>query len=148
MNIVNKKAHFDYFISEEFEAGLVLEGWEVKSIKAGRVQINDAYVKYIHDAFYIVGMKVTPLISSSTHIKPDADRFKKILLNQREINKLIGKTQQDGFTIAVLNIHFSHGKLKANIGLAKGKKNYDKRQSEKNKDWERSKQQIMKMNNR
>ena len=125
----NKKAFHDFFIEDQIEAGLVLEGWEVKAIRAARVQLKESYIYWKKDAFYLVGCHITALPTASTHIKPDATRPRKLLLKQSEINKLIGKTERAGYTIVPLNLHFSRGKIKMEIGLAKGKKQHDKRQS-------------------
>lgn len=147
MSIVNnRKAFHDYFIEEQIEAGLVLEGWEVKAIRAGRVQLKESYIHWKRDAFYLVGCHVTALADASTHVKPDPVRQKKLLLNQREINRLIGKTERAGYTIVPLNMHYQRGRIKVEIGLAKGKKLHDKRESAKEADWKREKQRLMKNN--
>ena len=144
MSIVdNKKAFHDYFIEDRFEAGMMLEGWEVKAIRAGRVQIKEAYIILRNAEVFIVGMHVSPLLSASTHIVPDATRTRKLLLHTAEINKLIGKVERSGYTVVPLDLHYSKGRVKANIGLAKGKKQHDKRETEKQRDWEREKQRIM-----
>ncbi|HEZ1344550.1 TPA: SsrA-binding protein SmpB [Neisseria meningitidis] len=140
----NKKAFHDFFIEDRIEAGLVLEGWEVKAIRAARVQLKESYIYWKKDAFYLVGCHITALPTASTHIKPDAVRPRKLLLNQSEINKLIGKTERAGYTIVPLDLHFSRGKIKMEIGLAKGKKQHDKRQSMKEEDWKREKQRLIK----
>lgn len=140
----NKKAFHDFFIEDRIEAGLVLEGWEVKAIRAARVQLKESYIYWKKDAFYLVGCHITALPTASTHIKPDATRPRKLLLKQLEINKLIGKTERAGYTIVPLNLHFSRGKIKMEIGLAKGKKQHDKRQSMKEADWKREKQRLIK----
>ncbi len=140
----NKKAFHDFFIEDQIEAGLVLEGWEVKAIRAARVQLKESYIYWKKDAFYLVGCHITALPTASTHIKPDATRPRKLLLKQSEINKLIGKTERAGYTIVPLNLHFSRGKIKMEIGLAKGKKQHDKRQSMKEADWKREKQWLIK----
>ncbi|HFA6870856.1 TPA: SsrA-binding protein SmpB [Neisseria gonorrhoeae] len=140
----NKKAFHDFFIEDRIEAGLVLEGWEVKAIRAARVQLKESYIYWKKDAFYLVGCHITALPTASTHIKPDAVRPRKLLLKQSEINKLIGKTERAGYTIVPLDLHFSRGKIKMEIGLAKGKKQHDKRQSMKEADWKREKQWLIK----
>lgn len=140
----NRKAFHDYFIEDQIQAGLVLEGWEVKAIRAGRVQLNESYIYWKRDAFYLINCHITALPTASTHVKPDPTRPRKLLLNQREINKLIGKTERAGYTIVPLNIHYHKGMIKAQIGLAKGKKQHDKRQSSKEADWKREKQRLMK----
>lgn len=139
----NKKVFHDYFIEEKFEAGLVLEGWEVKAIRAGRIQLKEAYVVIKSGAVYLIGCHISPLLSASTHILPDPTRSRKLLLNASEINKLIGKTERAGFTLVPLNMHFSKGRIKLDIGLAKGKKQHDKRASEKDREWEREKQRLV-----
>ena len=139
----NKKAFHDYFIEEEFEAGLVLEGWEVKAIRAGRIQLKEAYVVIKNGAVYLIGCHISPLLSASTHILPDPTRSRKLLLHASEINKLIGKTERAGFTLVPLNMHFSKGRIKLDIGLAKGKKQHDKRATEKDREWEREKQRMV-----
>jgi SsrA-binding protein len=139
----NKKAFHDYFIEEKFEAGLVLEGWEVKAIRASRVQLKEAYVVVKNGAVYLIGCHISPLLSASTHILPDPTRSRKLLLHSSEINKLIGKTERAGFTLVPLNLHFSKGRIKLEIGLAKGKKQHDKRATEKDREWEREKQRLV-----
>ncbi|MDR2637509.1 MAG: SsrA-binding protein SmpB [Zoogloeaceae bacterium] len=139
----NKKAFHDYFIEERYEAGLALEGWEVKSIRAGRVQIREAYVLVKRGEIWMLGMHVTPLLTASTHIHPDPTRTRKLLLRESEITKLIGKVERAGYALVPLNLHYTRGRIKAEIGLAKGKKLYDKREAEKEKDWTREKQRLM-----
>ena len=143
MSIVeNKKAFFDYFIEDRWEAGLVLEGWEVKAIRSGRGNIKEAYVVVRQAELYLIGCHISPLPEASTHIHPDPVRTRKLLLHTEEIHKLIGKTEQRGYTIFPLNLHYSRGRVKCEIGLAKGKKQFDKRQTEKDRDWVREKAQI------
>ena len=145
MTIVdNKKAFFDYFIEDRYEAGLVLHGWEVKAIRAGRAQIKEGYVVLQNGAFYLIGAHISPLNSASTHVTPDTVRTRKLLLNAAEIDKLIGKVEQRGYTVVPLNLHYSKGNVKLEIGVAKGKKQYDKRATEKEKDGKREQQQAMK----
>ncbi len=145
MSIVqNKKALFDYFVEERYEAGLVLEGWEVKAIRAGRAQIKEGYVILKDGAFHLIGAHISPLESASTHVQADPVRTRKLLLNRDEISKLIGRVEQKGYTLVPLNLHFSKGRIKLEIGLAKGKKQYDKRETEKERDWKREQQQLMK----
>jgi SsrA-binding protein len=144
MSIVdNRKAFHDYFIEEKIEAGLVLEGWEVKSIRAGRAQIKEAYVMMRNAELFIIGMHVSPLLTASTHVHPDPVRTRKLLLRADEIRKLIGKVERAGYTLVPLDLHYSRGNVKAMIGLAKGKKQFDKRESEKQRDWEREKGRLM-----
>ena len=144
----NKKAFHDYFIEEQFEAGVVLQGWEVKAIRAGRVQLKEAYVIVKSGEIFLFGAHIGALPTASTHISPEALRTRKLLLNKAEINKLIGKVERSGYTIMPLNMHYKGGRVKLQIGLAKGKKQYDKRETEKNRDWQREKQQIMKIHRR
>jgi SsrA-binding protein len=139
----NKKAFHDYFIEERFEAGLVLEGWEVKSIRAGRVQIKEAYVIIKNAEMWLIGCHISPLTTASTHIHPDPVRIRKLLLHAREIGKLIGKVERAGYALVPLNLHFTKGRIKLEIGLAKGKKQFDKRESEKERDWVREKARII-----
>jgi len=145
--ITNKKAFHDYFIEERFEAGMVLEGWEVKAIRAGRANIKESYVVIRDGEISIFGMHITPLAEASTHIKPDPVRTRKLLLHAKEISKLIGKVERAGYTLMPLDLHFSKGRVKAEIGLAKGKKLHDKREAEKSRDWEREKARLMRVNN-
>ncbi|MBX6392333.1 MAG: SsrA-binding protein SmpB [Burkholderiales bacterium] len=144
MSIVdNRKAFHDYFIEERFEAGIVLEGWEVKAIRAGRVQLKEAYVVIRNGEIYLIGAHISPLGSASTHVKPDPTRTRKLLLHAEEIRKLIGKVERAGYTLVPLNMHYSRGRIKVEIGLAKGKKQYDKRQAEKEREWQREKQRLL-----
>jgi SsrA-binding protein len=145
MSIVdNKKAFHDYFIEEKFEAGLVLEGWEAKAIRAGRAQIKEAYVVVKDGEIFLLGAHISPLAQASTHVNPDPVRTRKLLLNAREIGKLIGKVERAGYALVPLDLHFAKGRIKVEIGLAKGKKQYDKRESERQKDWVREKNRLMK----
>lgn len=149
MSIVdNKKAFHDYFIEERFEAGMVLEGWEVKSIRAGRVQLKEAYVIVRNGEIFLFGAHMSPLPTASTHIHPDPVRTRKLLLHGSEISKLIGKVERAGYTLVPLNLHYKKGRIKCEIGLAKGKKQYDKRDTQKERDWQREQQQIMKQHRR
>jgi SsrA-binding protein len=139
----NKKAHHDYFIEDRFEAGIVLEGWEIKAIRAGRAQIKEGYVVVKSGEMFLLGAHISPLIQASTHVKPDPTRTRKLLLHRAEINKLIGKVERAGYALVPLDLHFTRGRVKLAIGLAKGKKQHDKRDTEKKKDWEREKAQVM-----
>ncbi|GAB1394847.1 SsrA-binding protein SmpB [Rhodocyclaceae bacterium] len=139
----NKKAFHDYFVEERYEAGLVLEGWEVKSIRAGRVQIKEAYVIVKDGEVWLLGCHISPLTTASTHVKPDPVRTRKLLLHEREIAKLIGKVERAGYALVPLNLHFTKGRIKLEVGLAKGKKQFDKRETEKQKDWVREKARLM-----
>jgi SsrA-binding protein len=144
MSIVeNRKAFHDYFVEERFEAGLALEGWEVKAIRAGRVQIKEAYVMLRGEEAFIVGMHVSALPTASRHVHPDPTRTRKLLLHAAELARLIGKVEQRGYTLVPLNLHYAKGRVKADIGLAKGKKQHDKREAEKERDWQREKQRLM-----
>lgn len=144
MSIVdNKKAFHDYFIEEQFEAGLVLEGWEVKSIRAARVQLKEAYVVVKSGEVFLIGCHISPLPTASTHIHPDPTRSRKLLLKAVEISKLIGKTERAGYTLVPLDLHYSKGRIKLQIGLAKGKKQHDKRAAEKDREWQREKQRLV-----
>ncbi|WP_281275346.1 SsrA-binding protein SmpB [Azoarcus indigens] len=146
MSIIdNRKAYHDYFIEEKYEAGLVLEGWEVKAIRAGRANIKEAYIIVRGEEIFILGMHITPLSSASTHIRTDPTRTRKLLLHAGEIAKLIGKVERAGFTLVPLDLHYSKGRVKAEIGLAKGKKQYDKREDEKKRDWDREKARLMRV---
>lgn len=149
MTIVdNKKAFFDYFIEDRYEAGIVLEGWEVKSIRDGRVQLKEAYVIVRNGEVFLFGAHISPLPTASTHIHPDPVRTRKLLLNADEIKKLIGKVERSGYTLVPLNLHYLKGRIKCEIGLAKGKKQHDKRDTEKARDTQREIQSVMKQNRR
>ncbi|HEV2611257.1 MAG TPA: SsrA-binding protein SmpB [Noviherbaspirillum sp.] len=149
MTIVdNKKAFHDYFIEERYEAGMVLHGWEVKSIRAARVQLKEAYVIIRNGEVFLFGSHISPLPTASTHVTPDPVRTRKLLLNADEIKRLIGKVERAGYTLVPLNMHYTKGRIKCEIGLAKGKKQHDKRESEKQRDWQREKQTILKQNYR
>ena len=144
MSIVdNKKAFHDYFIEEKFEAGLVLEGWEAKAIRAGRAQIKEAYVVVKEGEIFLIGAHISPLAQASTHVSADPVRTRKVLLHQKEIGKLIGKVERAGYALVPLDLHFTKGRIKLDVGLAKGKKQYDKRETEKQKDWVREKARIV-----
>ena len=141
---LNKKARHEFHVEDNFEAGLALEGWEVKSLRAGRAQLQEAYV-YIKDAeAWLFGSHITPLPTASTHIKPDATRTRKLLLHKSELNKLIGATERKGYTLVPLALYWKQGRAKLEIGLAKGKQSHDKRADEKSRDWNRDKQRILK----
>ncbi len=140
----NKKAYYDYFIEEKYEAGIVLEGWEVKAIRAGRIQLREAYVVIRHAELYLIGCHITALATASTHVQPDPTRTRKLLLHADEIQKLIGKAERAGYTLVPIDVHYTRGKIKLEIGLAKGKKQHDKRAAEKDKEWVRERQKIMK----
>ena len=149
MSIVdNKKAFHDYFIEERFEAGMSLEGWEVKSIRAGRVQLKEAYVIVKKGEVYLFGAHISPLPTASTHVHPDPVRTRKLLLKAEEISKLIGKVERAGYTMVPLNLHYTRGRIKCEIGLAKGKKQHDKRDTERTRDAQREIDKVMKQNRR
>ena len=144
----NKKAFHDYFIEDQYEAGVVLEGWEVKAIREGKVQLKEAYVIVQRGEIYIIGCHITPLGSASTHVRPDATRTRKLLLHNEQIAKLIGQVERAGYTLVPLDMHYTRGRVKVQIGLAKGKKQYDKRETEKERDWVREKARIMRHANK
>ncbi|MFN4267010.1 MAG: SsrA-binding protein SmpB [Aquabacterium sp.] len=139
----NRKAHFNYHIEERFEAGLVLEGWEVKAIREGQVQLTDGYVVIKEGELFLIGLRINALRSASTHVKPEADRIKKLLMHRQQIRRLIGKTEQKGYTLVPLNLHYKGGYVKAEIALAKGKAEHDKRNTVKEREWEREKGRLM-----
>jgi SsrA-binding protein len=144
MSIVeNRKAYHDYFVEEKFEAGLALEGWEVKSIRAGRAHLKEAYVVVKNGEIVLLGAHITPLPTASTHIHPDPTRTRKLLMHRAEISRLVGKVERAGYTLTPLNLHFSKGRIKLDVGLARGKKQYDKRETEKLRDWNREKQRLL-----
>ena len=140
----NRKARHDFSLEKQFEAGLALEGWEVKSLRAGRGQLNEAYVTIHKGEAWLLNAHISPLDTISIQSKADPTRSRKLLLNERELNQLIGAVQREGYTIVPLNLHWKKQFIKCDIALAKGKKHHDKRQSEKDKDWERTKAKILK----
>jgi SsrA-binding protein len=149
MSIVeNRKAFHDYFIEERFEGGLVLQGWEVKSIRAGRAQLKESYVIVRDGELWLLGMHVSPLPTASTHIHPDATRTRKLLLNAAEIRKLIGKVQQRGYALVPIDLHYKNGRIKLEFGLGRGKKLHDKRDAARDRDWRREHERIMKHDTR
>ena len=139
----NQKAFHDFFIEERFEAGIVLEGWEVKSLRDGRLQLRDSHVIISHGEAFLLGAHISPLLTASTHITPDPTRTRKLLLNRNELNKLIGAVERKGYTIVPLSMFWKRGLAKVDIGLAKGKQQHDKRSTEKDRDWQRQKQRIL-----
>ena len=141
--IENRKAFHDYFIEERYEAGLALEGWEVKAIRAGRSQLKEAYVVVRNGEVFLIGAHISPLNSASTHVHADPVRTRKLLLHSEQIRKLIGQVERAGYTLVPLNLHFAKGRIKLEVGLAKGKKQHDKRETEKKRDWQREKQRLM-----
>ena len=145
MSIVqNKKASHDYFIEEKYECGIALEGWEVKSIRAGRVQLKEAYVIVRNAELYLIGSHISALPTASAHATPDPTRTRKLLLHGSQIRKLIGSVERAGYTLVPLDMHYLRGRIKLEIGLAKGKKQHDKRESEKQREWQREKQRLLK----
>ena len=138
-----QQARFNYLIEERFEAGIVLDGWEVKAIRAGQVQLTDGYVVIRDGELFLIGCRINPLRTASTHVHPEADRTKKLLMHKDEIRRLIGKVEQKGYTLVPLNLHYKGGRVKAEIALAKGKHLHDKRETEKKRDWEREKGRLM-----
>lgn len=141
---LNKRARHEFFIEDRFEAGVSLEGWEVKSLREGRAQLNESYVLVKNGEAWLLGMHVSPLTSASTHIDPDAIRTRRLLLHRQELNKLIGFVERRGYTLIPLSLYWKKGLAKLEIGLAKGKKLHDKRASEKERDWQREKQRLFK----
>ena len=139
----NRRARFEYHIEERHEAGMVLSGWEIKAIRAGQVQLTDGYVVIRDGELFLIGCRINALRSASTHVTPEADRTKKLLMHKEEIKRLIGKVEQRGFTLVPLNLHWKDGKVKCEIALAKGKAEHDKRHTEKKRDWEREKGRLM-----
>ena len=144
----NRKAGFNYFIEERLEAGIVLEGWEVKAIRAGRVQLAEAYVIVRGAELFLIGAHISPLLAASTHVTPDPVRTRKLLMHAGEIEKLIGKVERAGYSLVPLDLHYTRGRIKLAMGLAKGKKQYDKRATEKEKDWKREKTRLLKTSHR
>lgn len=140
---LNKKALHDYSIEDSFEAGIVLEGWEVKSIRDGRVQLRDSYVMFRNQEAFLIGAHFSPLSSASTHVNPDAQRIRKLLLHRSQIHKIMGRVQQQGYTCVCLKMYWKGPLVKVEVALAKGKQTHDKRQSEKDKDWQREKARIV-----
>jgi SsrA-binding protein len=144
MSIVqNRKAFHDYFIEDRYEAGLALEGWEVKAIRAGRAQIGEAHVIVKGGALWLLGAHVSPLPTASTHVKPDPMRTRKLLLHAEEIRRLVGKVEQRGYTLIPLDLHYSKGRIKAEIALARGKLKHDKRAAQREREWQREKQRVL-----
>lgn len=141
---LNRKARHDYFIEDNYEAGIMLQGWEVKSLRAGKVQLVDSYVFIKNGEAWISNLLITPLQTASTHVTPEPTRVRKLLLHRREIDRLIGAVERKGYTLIALALYWSKGKVKVDVGLAKGKKQHDIRASEKERDWQREKQRILK----
>ncbi len=144
MSIIdNRKAYHDYFVEEKFEAGVALEGWEVKAIRAGRVQLKEAYVIVKDGAIVLLGAHITPLTTASTHVRADPTRTRRLLLHRAEINRLVGQVERAGYTLVPLNLHYSRGRVKLDVGLAKGKKQYDKRATVREREWNREQQRLL-----
>ncbi len=144
MSIVeNRKAFHDYFIEERAEAGLVLEGWEVKAIRAGRANLKEAYVVVKNGEIALIGAHFSPLATASTHVQPDPTRTRKLLLHREEINRLVGKVERAGYTLVPLNLHYRNGRIKVDVGLAKGKKQHDKREALRDREWSREQQRLL-----
>ena len=146
MSIVeNRKAYHDYFIEERFEAGLALEGWEVKAIRAGRANLKEAYVVVKNGEIVLLGAHISPLSTASTHVRADPTRTRKLLMHREEINRLVGQVERAGYTLTPINLHYTNGRVKLEIGLAKGKKQHDKRATEKDRDWQRDKARVLRI---
>lgn len=145
---VNKKARFEYFIDEKFEAGLVLEGWEVKSLREGKLNITESYVILKDGEAFLLGANIAPLLTASTHINPDPTRTRKLLLHRKQLSTILGAVSRQGFTCVALSIYWSRGRAKCEIALAKGKQKHDKRETQKQQDWKRDKQRILRNANR
>ncbi len=149
MSIVeNRKAFHDYFIEERLEAGLALEGWEVKAIRAGRGHLKEAYVVIKNGEIVLVGAHITPLVSASTHVHADPTRTRKLLMHREEINRLVGRVERAGYTLTPLNLHYKGGRIKLDIGLAKGKKQHDKREAIREREWGREQQRLLRGRNK
>lgn len=143
----NKKARFDYFIEDTVEAGLELRGWEVKSLRAGRAQLTEAYVHVKNGEAFLIGAHFSPLSSASTHVETDPTRTRKLLMHRGELDRLVGLVERKGYALVPLNLHWTRGRVKLDVGLARGKKQHDKRQTKKDRDWERQKARVMKSAN-
>jgi SsrA-binding protein len=145
---LNKRARHDYHLEQRFEAGLALQGWELKAIRAGRANIGDAYAVALRGELFLVGAQITPLIQASTHVVADDRRSRKLLLHRREIDTLVGHVQRDGYTVVPTALYWKGNKVKAELALAKGKQAHDKRQASKDRDWTRDKQRVMRLHNK
>jgi SsrA-binding protein len=140
---LNKKARHDYFIEDRIEAGLALQGWEVKSLREGRVQLSESYILLRGNEAWLFGMHITPLLSASSHVTPDATRTRKLLLHRREIDRLTGAVERKGYTLVPLALYWKRGRAKLEIALARGKQSHDKRAADKERDWNREKQRLL-----
>lgn len=145
---LNKRARHDYHLEQRFEAGLALQGWELKAIRAGRANIVEAYAMILKDELYLIGAQMTPLISASTHVVADAHRTRKLLMHRNEIDELIGRVQREGYTLVPTALYWKGNKVKAELALAKGKQSHDKREAAKERDWARDKQRLMRRHNK
>ena len=141
---LNRKARFDYFIEEDFEAGIELKGWEVKSLRAGKAQLTEAYVVLRDNQAWLLGAHITPLLSASTHVETDPTRTRRLLLHRREIDRLTGLVERRGYTLVPLELYWSNGRAKLSVGLARGKKQHDKRAAEKERDWQVERARVLK----
>ena len=139
----NRRARFDYHIEERFEAGIVLTGWEIKAIRAGQVQLTDGYVMIREGELFLIGCRINALRSASTHVDPQAERTRKLLMHKDQIRRLVGKVEQRGYTLVPLELHYKGGRVKVEIALAKGKAEHDKRETERKRDWERERARLM-----
>lgn len=144
----NRRARFDYLIEERFEAGMVLEGWEVKAIRAGQVQLTDGYVLVRDGELHLIGCRINPLREASTHVHPEADRTRKLLMHKEQIRRLIGKVEQRGYTLVPLNLHYKGGRVKVDVALAKGKAQHDKRDAIKEREGKREVERALKQRSR
>jgi SsrA-binding protein len=145
---VNRRARHDYFIDERYEAGLALKGWEVKALRAGRLQLGEGYVMMKNDEAWLLGSHITPLNSASTHVVPDPTRTRKLLLKRRELDHLVGAAERKGYALIPLSMYWKDGRAKLEIGLARGKKQHDKRETEKDRDWQRDRARVLRARNR
>ncbi|WED43057.1 SsrA-binding protein SmpB [Legionella cardiaca] len=145
--VTNRKAHFEYFLEDEYEAGLVLEGWEVKSLRAGKINLSDAHVIIKQSEAFLLGAQIQPLPTASAHLFPDATRTRKLLLNRKELNHLIGSVERQGYTLIPLSLYWKNNRVKMKLALAKGKKTHDKRETVKDRDWQRDRARVMKKHN-
>ena len=141
--VENRRAHFEYHLEDRFEAGVVLEGWEIKAVRAGQVRLTEGYVVVRDGELFLIGCRIDPLRSASTHVHPEPDRTRKLLLHKDEIRRLMGKVEQKGYTLVPLDLHYKAGRVKVAIALARGKAQHDKRETEKKRDWEREKGRLM-----
>lgn len=145
--VVNKKARFEYFIEDEYEAGLVLEGWEIKSLRAGKINLSDAHVIIKQGEAWLLGAQIQPLPTAATHSHPDSIRTRKLLLKRRELDRLIGSVERQGYTLVPLSLYWKSNRIKMKMAIAKGKKTHDKRDTIKNREWQRDRSRMMKKNN-